>query len=244
MAFFWALASVLLVSILSFIGVLSVGIHDKGLKKAIVLLVSFSAGALLGDVFFHLLPQAVEGQGFVLSVSIGVLAGILVSFVLEKFIHWHHCHTPGEHHHPIAYLNLFGDALHNFIDGIIIGASYLVGTEVGIATTVAVLLHEIPQELGDFAILLHAGFSKTKALWYNFLSALSAIAGLVAVFLIANSQALGLWLVPFAAGNFIYIACADIIPELHKEVRTSNSVLQFICFVLGLGLMGALLALE
>jgi zinc and cadmium transporter len=241
----YAIASVVLVSLVSFIGVLSMSLSQKWLRALIIVLVSFSAGALLGDAFLHLLPEAVEVSGFTLAVSIGILAGIVFSFIMEKFIHWHHCHTPGEHHHhPVGYINLFGDAVHNFLDGIIIGASYLVSIEVGVATTLAVILHEIPQELGDFGVLLHAGFSRTKALLFNFLTALAAIAGVVITMFLAQAEAFALMLVPFAAGNFIYIACADIIPELHKEVKTSTSVKQFSFFLLGIVFMALLLLLE
>jgi zinc and cadmium transporter len=244
MIFLYAAASVILVSLVSFVGVLSISLNDKWMRRLIVLLVSFSAGALLGDAFFHLLPEVAEEFGFTVSVSVGVLAGILFSFILEKFIHWHHCHTHGEHVHPVGYINLFGDALHNFIDGLIIGASYLVSIEVGVATTLAVVLHEIPQELGDFALLLSAGFSKQKALFYNFLTACTAIIGVVVTFFVAPSEGIMVLLVPFAAGNFIYIACADIIPELHKEVKTSISLQQLGLFLLGIAFMGVLLLLE
>jgi zinc and cadmium transporter len=243
MSFLYAIGSVLIISAISFIGAITLTLSDVLLRRIIILLVSFSAGALLGDAFIHLLPEIVEEQGFTLSISLGVLGGILFSFILEKFIHWHHCHSPGEHAHPVAYINLFGDAIHNFIDGLIIGASYLVSVEVGIATTVAVILHEIPQELGDFGVLIHAGFSKFKALLFNMVSALAAVLGVAAAYFLTGLEIEHL-LIPFAVGNFIYIACADLIPELHKEVRTQKSLLQLLFFVLGIALMAGLLFFE
>ena len=150
-----------------------------------------------------------------------------------------------EHKHPFAWMNLFGDSIHNFIDGLIIGAAYLVSIPVGIATTTAVILHEIPQEIGDFGVLVHGGFSVKKAILLNFATALTAIFGTIVVLVLgAQSENLSLFLVPFAAGNFIYIASTDLIPELHKETTVSKSTLQLVWFVLGVCVMLLLLRLE
>lgn len=244
---FYSIFSVIIVSLISFAGIFTLSVKEKKLKKLLIYLVSFSTGALLGDAFIHLLPSVVEEFGFGLSISLSVLSGIAFSFVIEKFIHWHHCHNEnnGEHIHPFAIVNLYGDSLHNFIDGLIIGAGYLIGIDVGIATTIAVILHEIPQEIGDFAILLHGGFSKGKALFYNFITAITAIAGLAISLLsglyIGNITA---FLVPFSAGSLIYIAGSDLIPELHKEVAVKKSILQFALFLLGIFTMFILLYLE
>jgi len=145
----YSIFSVLIVSLISLIGVFTLGFHNRGINKILVYLVSFSAGALLGDAFLHLLPESVAVSGFTLNLSLYVLSGIVIFFVLEKFVHWQHCHTHvgGDHIHPFTYMVLVGDALHNFIDGIVIAASYLVSVPAGIATTIAVLLHEIPQQL-------------------------------------------------------------------------------------------------
>ncbi len=240
----YALLSVFVVSLISFVGVLSISIRAELLKKLLLYLVSFSAGALFGDAFIHLLPEAVESSGFGLSTSLSILLGILVFFILEKFIHWHHYHDPNskKHTHPFVITNLFGDTLHNFIDGLIIGTSYLVNLPVGIATTIAVILHEIPQEIGDFGVLLHGGFTKAKALFFNFLTALTAVIGAAAALLIgAHVANITTILVPFAAGGFIYVAGADLIPELHKEIEIKKSFLQLVFFLLGIGIMVALL---
>jgi zinc and cadmium transporter len=246
-AWIYAFASVLLVSIVSLIGIITIGINVKLLRKFLVYFVSFSAGALLGDVFIHLLPEIVEEAGFTLQVSIYIMAGIAISFVIEKFIHWRHCHLPEskDHVHPFALMNLMGDMVHNFIDGIILGAAYMVSIPVGIATTIAIILHEIPQEIGDFGVLLHGGFSKAKALILNFVTALSAVAGLVIALILNNFVSnINTFLIPFAAGTFIYIAGSDLIPELHKETEVKKSAVQLLFLVLGVAIMFSLLFLE
>lgn len=244
---FYSIFSVVIVSLISFLGIFTLSIKEKKLRKSLIYLVSFSTGALLGDAFIHLLPSAVKEYGFGLSISLSVISGIAFSFVVEKFIHWRHCHNVGngKHIHPFAIVNLYGDSIHNFIDGVIIGAGYLIGIDVGIATTIAVILHEIPQEIGDFAILLHGGFTKGKALFYNFLTALTAIAGL-AVSLISGIYINNIiaFLVPFSAGSLIYIAGSDLIPEMHKEVAVKKSTIQFVLFLLGIFVMFFLLYLE
>jgi zinc and cadmium transporter len=244
----YSITSVFIVSLLSFIGIVSLSIQIKNLKKILIYLISFSAGALIGDAFIHLLPEAVEiCGGFNIDISLYVILGIIVSFVIEKFIHWRHCHLPttSEHKHPFAWMNLFGDSIHNFIDGLIIGAAYIISIPVGIATTIAVILHEIPQEIGDFGVLIHGGFSVKKAILLNFATALTALFGTISVlFFGAQSGNLSFFLVPFAAGNFIYIASTDLIPELHKETTVSKSIFQLICFIFGVCVMLLLLLLE
>lgn len=248
---FYVLLSVLVVSLISLVGIFSLPLSRKNLEKILIYFVSFSAGALFGDAFIHLLPEAAE-NGFTLTISLYLLLGIFVSLFMEKVIHWHHCHRSNHHydecdHHaqPLAYMNIFGDTIHNFIDGLIIGGSYLVNIPLGFATTIAVILHEIPQEIGDFGVLLHSGFTKTKALLYNFLTSLSAFAGaIIALSLGLKSESFFLFLIPFAAGSFIYIAGSDLVPELHKEKRTSKSILQLCFFLLGIVIMMSLLLLE
>ncbi len=243
---FYSLISVLVVSLISLTGLLTLSIKAEKLKNLLIYLISFSAGALFGDVFIHLLPEISEGS-LNISSSVLVLSGIVIFFVLEKIIHWQHCHMPiTKHHvHPFAYTNLFGDTLHNFIDGLIIAASYFVNIQVGIATTIAVILHEIPQEIGDFGVLLHAGFSRSKALILNFVTALSAVLGaLVTILLNGLVENLQFILIPIAAGGFIYIAGSDLIPELHKETKLEKSLLQLICFIIGIAIMLALLFIE
>jgi len=243
----YAFVSVLLVSLVSLIGVTTLSLQTNKLKRVVLYLVSFAAGALLGDVFLHLLPELIEEAGFSLGLAFTALGGIGVSFVIEKFVHWRHCHIPHskEHPHPFAVMNLVGDGVHNFIDGIVVGASYLASVPVGIATTIAVFLHEIPQEIGDFGVLLHGGFSKGRALFLNFLLALTALLGVIVVFVL-GSRVEGIlpFAIAFAGGAFLYIAGSDLIPELHKESRFLQSFVQLLCLIAGVAVMSALLLLK
>lgn len=247
MIWIYTLASVAIVSLISLIGVFTFAVSAEKLKKILIYFVSFAAGSLLGDAFIHLIPEAFESIDNEILLSMGILSGILAFFVLEKFLHWRHCHEVAcdDHPHPFSYVLLIGDAIHNFIDGLIIAASYLISIPVGIATTLAVIFHEIPQEIGDFGSLLYAGFKKTKALFFNFLTALTAVAGAVIVLVLnINDGTLTKFLVPFAAGGFIYIASSDLIPELHKDTEPKKSFWQLVVFILGIGLMFGLLILE
>ena len=242
------LASVIVVSLISLIGVLTFSLKEENLKKILLYLVSFSAGGLFGDAFIHLIPEAAEESGFGIHVSLLILFGIIISFVVEKFLQWRHCHIPTseEHPHSFAYMNLFGDAVHNFIDGLIIGGSYFVSIPLGLATTLAVVFHEIPQEIGDFGVLIYGGFNKSRAIFFNFSTALTAIFGaIVALGLGFYLQGFTPLLVPFAAGNFIYIAGSDLIPELRKdEPGFPKSILQLASFILGVVILLSLVFLQ
>lgn len=243
--YLYAFGSVLIVSAISLIGVIALGLNDRFLRSILSYLVSLSAGALLGDVFLHLLPEMNE-TGFGVKEGIYFLVGIVLFFILERFILWHHSHgTHDEEIHSSVYLTMVGDSLHNFIDGLIIAASFLVSVPLGIAATIAVIFHEIPQEVGQFAILVHGGWSKAKATLYNFLSALTAVLGAAVVFIFARDlQEAPSFLLAFAGASFIYVAMSDLIPELHKEKSTSKALIQFVWFIIGIGFMAALLLLE
>ena len=209
-------------------------------KRQVLYLVSFSVGGLLGGAFFHLVPEAIEINGEVLMVSTWLLVGIFTSYILEMVLKWRHCHIPtsDEHPHSFAYINLIGDGIHNMIDGIIIGGAYLTSTSLGVATTIAVCLHEIPQEIGDFGVLVYAGMTRRRALLLNLASALTAVLGVVvALTLSAYVENLVSLLLPFAAGNFIYIAGSDLVPELQDEKRLSSSLVQLALMMLGLSLL-------
>jgi len=243
----YSLSSVLIISLISLIGVFTLKIKQEKLKTILIYLISFSAGALFGDAFIHLLPELIKEKGFTIISALSILSGILIFFILEKFVHWQHCHMPvSSHHiHPFAYMNLVGDALHNFIDGLVIAASYLVSIPVGLATTSAVLLHEIPQEIGDFGVMLHGGLSRTKALLLNFLTALTAVLGVIIGLVLNNFiDNIQMFILPIAIGGFIYIAGSDLIPELHKETDIKRSIIQIITFILGVLIMLSLLLLE
>jgi len=246
-AWLYTLVSVLIVSLFSLVGVLTIAIKRAYLKRILLFFVSFAAGALLGDVFIHLLPELVGEGLFDLSTSFYILGGILVFFVLEKILHWRHCHMSAthDHVHPLAHMNLIGDAIHNFTDGMVIAGSFLVSVPVGIATTVAVLLHEIPQEMGDFGILLHSGMSVKRALFFNFITAATAFFGAIFILMLnLDPEAVLRYIIPFVIGGFLYIASSDLIPEMHKDVKPLNSLFQLLSLLVGVGVMFALLALE
>jgi len=238
------LICIFLVSVISLIGIVFIVLSEKWFNKALLMLVGFASGSLLGGAFFHLIPEAIEKVGKASSITIdniflALALGLLIFFVLEKFL-WRHCHEREKCPvHPFAYLNLVGDGIHNFIDGIIIAASFMASQDasLGFIVTLAVAAHEIPQEIGDFSILLYGGFSKTKALIYNFLTALTAMAGGIFTFYGSAFLPQTPYLLAFAAGGFIYIASTDLIPELHRERKALNSFLQFIMLSIGLFLM-------
>jgi zinc and cadmium transporter len=230
-----SLAATFIVSLISLAGIFSLALKDKLLKRILLLLVGFSAGAMLGGAFLHLIPESLETMS-VTKVSLFILAGFAAFFIIERVLHWHHCHKEGKCNvHMFTYMSLIGDAVHNFIDGIIIAGSFVAGFPIGIVTTIAVISHEIPQELGDFGVLIYGGFSKIKAFAFNFISALTAVLGAVAgYFLSTFSESIASFLVPFAAGSFIYIAASDLIPELHKEPKLKKSMLSFLFFLAGI----------
>lgn len=225
-----------IVSLISLIGIFFIGMKEDTLEKIIKYLVSFAVGGLLGGALLHLLPESMESGNSHLFIY--VLSGILLFFLIEKFLHWRHCHKGHCDVHTFTYLNIIGDGIHNFIDGMIIAASFVTDIRLGVVTTLAVAAHEIPQEIGDFGILVYGGFSKSKALLFNFFSALTAMAGaLIAYFSFNQIVWLKEFLIPFTAGGFLYIALVDLIPELHKEVEKNNMALQFVTMMGGLLLM-------
>jgi zinc and cadmium transporter len=242
----YPILSVFAISLASLIGAVTIAINKERLKTILIYFISFSAGALIGDAFFHIIPEISEnGLGFMASSII--ISGIICSFLIEKIIKWRHCHLPitKSHVHSFAYMNIIGDSVHNFIDGLIIGASFLISPTVGFASSIAILFHEIPQEIGDFGVLIHGGFKTKKALLYNFLTALFAIIGTIISLTIGSfTENLTVFLMPFAAGNFIYIACSDLIPELHKDCSSKKTIIQSIVFILGVAIIASLILLE
>ena len=243
----YSLTSVVLVSAISLVGILSLLLRGDKSKKIAILLVSFAVGGLFGDAFIHLLPEAFEQSGTGLTTPLYIMLGLLIFFVLEKFLRWRHCHisVSEEHLHPVVTMNLVGDGVHNLIDGMIIGATYIVSIPIGITTTLAIVLHEIPQEMGDFGILIHGGLSIKKALIFNGLSALIAILGTILSLVIGpHIQDYAISLLPITAGGFIYIAGSDLIPELQHDVKVTTSLWQFALIVLGIGIMALLIFLE
>jgi zinc and cadmium transporter len=234
------LASVILVSLLSFVGIFFLALKSKTLERILIGLVAFASGAMLGGAFLHLLPESLE-SGLNGNVFIYVILGIVLFFILEKFLYWRHCHEAGCDIHAFAYLNLIGDGIHNFIDGIIIAVSFLASISLGLTSTLAIILHEVPQEIGDFGVIVYGGIGKNKALGYNFISALTAVFGaFFAYFLFPYVENLTTLMLPLAAGGFIYIAGTDLMPELHKRRKMKESLTQLILLLLGIALMWSL----
>lgn len=236
MTFFYVVISISLVSVLSLIGIFTLFIKRAYLDKALFVLVSFAIGSLLGAAFLDLLPEAIQMQ--TAPNFIFALFGIVVFFILEKFLFWYHCHKGECDIHTFKYMNLIGDGIHNFIDGMIIATAFMAGKSLGFVTTVAILLHEIPQELGDFGILCYGGFSRRRALFYNFLFSLTAFLGAFVAFALSGQPGFFTHnILLFAAGGFIYIACTDLMPELGKEINLRRSFYQFVLIFLGIGII-------
>lgn len=239
-----ALLAVGAVSLTSLLGVVALRLTPGALRALLLPLVALAAGTMLGDAFLHLLPHAVAARGkFDGSISLWTLGGMLAFFLLEKVIHWRHVHDPCEqvHVHPVARMNLVGDAFHNLLDGTLIAGAFLHEAPLGWAVTLAVALHEVPQEIGDFAVLVHGGYSPRRALAFNLLSACAAFLGAGAVFLLEErSEAVPELLVPITAGAFIYIAASDLIPEIRREERPRRAFLLLAAFALGIALVALL----
>lgn len=241
-----AIYSLLATTIVSLISL--VGLVFYRFRNFSFVLVSFAVGALLGDSFIHILPQSYQLLPPT-TVSWLLIAGILIFFSIEKFIRWHHCHDPecqeNNSDSHIVSLSLVGDTVHNFIDGMVIAASFLVDTKLGLVTTLAVVLHEIPQEIGDFGIYIHQGVKIKKALLINLFSSLSALVGCLLVIIIGLNLSIQNYLLPITAGGFIYLAASDLIPELHRHhPAPKNSLIQIISVLFGFSLMALLLFLE
>ena len=247
-AWLYTLGSVCIVSMLAVIGFVTIGVAARDKEHVLQGFIALAVGGLLGDAFIHILPEVYESSPTSAQGSFYVLVGILAFFVFEGFLHWHHEHQSQVSDpaiHPEGYVNLLADALHNFIDGLLIGASYLVSIPIGLATTFAVILHEVPQEMGDFAVLLHAGFTPRRALTLNLLTALLAvIGGLLSLILGELITPYSTTMLGVTAGGFIYLAGADLIPALHRQHHLPRSIALLAMILLGIGLMYGLLLLE
>jgi len=236
--------SVGIVSAISLVGVFFLSMREERLRRILHWLVSFAVGALFGDAFIHLLPESFEAAGPGITVPLLAISGILLFFVLEKFMLWRHCHVPtsAHHPHPVVAMNLIGDGIHNLLDGMIIGAGYQVSPALGLSTTLAIILHEIPQEIGDYGVLVHGGLSPQKALRFNFLSALISLVGAFLSLAVGfHSESFSFFVLPMTAGGFIYMAGTDLIPELRHETDLGQSFAQLFFISLGVALMALLL---
>ncbi len=240
------LISVIVVSLISVISVIPLLIKKNLSDNLMLFLLSLSVGTLLGAVFIHMMPEII-GSDYSLKSSLFIITGFIIFFFIEKLIHHHHSHgLRGGHSHAyhLAPINLIGDGIHNFIDGMIIAGSYLISIPLGISATVSVIFHEIPQEIADFGVLLYSGLSKKKALVFNFLSAATAILGaFTGVLLFDGISGFSSFIIPFAAGSFIYIAAASLVPELHRTHSFFKTVSQLMAMVLGVVIILSLAAL-
>jgi zinc and cadmium transporter len=227
------------ISLLSLVGLFIFSLKHAVINKLVLSLVALAAGTMLGSAFLHLLPEALELADSQ-TVFLSLLSGFLVFYIIERLLHWRHCHTEDGKCpvHAFAYLNLIGDSLHNFMDGLLIAASFLANPALGISTTVAIAAHELPQEIGDFAVLLHAGLSRRRALWLNFVTALTAVAGALIGYWLISAYSILPVMLPLTAGGFIYIATVDLVPELHRASPNMKKALgHFSLFLLGIVLM-------
>ena len=241
----YAIASVAVVSVLSLVGILAISLKEVTLDRILLILLSFSAGSILGTAYLDLLPEAMElfGESQLPTAVAYLVLGFLGFFFLERFIYWYHGHVHGYEAavdekmtiKRFVYLNLIGDGIHNLVDGMIIAAAFVIAVPAGVTTTLAVIFHELPQEIGDFGVLVYGGFTRYRALLANFLTALTAFAGvLIASYFSAQIQNFAGYLIAFGGGGFTYIAASELIPEMQEEKNLGRSVVQFVLFILGL----------
>ena len=233
MELIYIILSSLSISLFSLIGGILIVIKKTFLNKILLILISISAGTMLGGAFIHLLPEAFESLSFP-EVYLLTLISFSTFFIIEKVLLWHHCHNENCHKHTFSYLNLIGDSIHNFIDGLIITAAFITDIKIGLVTSIAIALHEIPQELGDLGVLIYSGFKVKRALITNFLVSLMILVGSVSGLIFSHKiEHITTYLLPIAAGSFIYIATSDLLPEIKKEGNIIKSFIYFMFFLCG-----------
>lgn len=240
MSLLYTIISTLVISLGSLAGVITLAVKRELLHRWLLSLVAISAGTMLGAAMFHLLPEAAEGMESQTLFGL-VTISFVVFFLIEKVLHWRHCHEDDCEQHSLGIMNLLGDSVHNLIDGLVIGAAYATSPALGLVASIAVISHEIPQEIGDFGVLLHSGWSIKNALIANFLVATTSVMGGIIGFLLTEqSAAFALYLTPIAAGGFLYIAASDLIPELRQEKTALGTFKSASFFLLGLLFMFAM----
>ncbi|MFW5929028.1 MAG: ZIP family metal transporter [Halobacteriota archaeon] len=236
----WIVAVTFLISLIAWIGVLTLHLNEDLLDRLLLVLVALAAGSLIGGAFIHLLPRAIEEYAGddLLPLFLVLLAGFCLFYVLEQFIHWHHHHGTDHAHEPVTYLVLVSDTVHNFIDGLVIAGAFVLGVDIGLVTAAAIALHEIPQEIGDYGVLVYGGFEKMQALVLNYASqAVVIVGGVVGFFLAGAVEGVSVYLLPFAAGNFIYIGSSDLVPEIKHEDDPRKAAVYFSVFLAGILMM-------
>lgn len=233
----WIIVGGVLMSAIAMVGSVTLFLKPETLNRLLLPLVAFAAGSLIGGAFFHMIPAALDGHDNSLGIGIAVVAGFTTFFVLEQLLHWHHCHrAQSDCKQPLTYLILIGDALHNFLGGLAIAGTFLIDIRLGITSWLAAAAHEIPQELGDFGVLVHGGWSRRRALLFNVLSGLTFLVGGLLAYGLSFRMDVS-WLIPFAAGNFLYIGASDLVPEVNKHHDLKANSIHLLAFVLGLALL-------
>lgn len=237
MIFFWILGFSVLGSVGAVAGAALLLVFPDGIRRTLVpCLVSYATGTLLAAAFLGMLPAGMAQQE-PSAIAATALAGIVLFFILEKLVIWRHCHEGDctSEHGRAAPLILVGDAFHNFVDGIVIAAGFLTSVELGIATSLAVVMHEVPQEVGDFGILLEAGYGRSRAIALNTLSAATTIPGALMAWLWLGEMRNAVpFILAISAASFIYIAMADLIPELHRKSSDGASLRQLALLLTGI----------
>jgi zinc and cadmium transporter len=233
----WIVVSGFAMSAIALTGSLTLLLSPSVLRRILLPLVAFAAGALLGGAIFHMLPSAVAAVGEPFTVYVLFTAGFFAFYLVEQYLHWHHCHRGGAcERPPVGTLVLVADGLHNLIGGLAVGASFLLGTSVGVSAWMAAAAHEVPQELGDFGILVHSGWGPSRALFFNVVSALTFPLGALIAYAAAGTLEVS-YLVPFAAGNFVYIGATDLIPQITASEDWRDKLIHTVALALGLGLL-------
>jgi zinc and cadmium transporter len=236
----WIIGSGLAMSALSLVGSVTLLLSGATMRRLITPLVALAAGSLLGGAFFHMLPAATRSMPDPVLVSLWTMLGFAVFLALEQFLHWHHCHrVESDCRQPLGYLILLGDGLHNFLGGLGVAGVFLIDVRLGIMAWIAAAAHEVPQELGDFGVLVHSGWSTRRALLFNFLSGLTFLLGGLVTYAAAGRGNLP-FLVPFAAGSFIYIGASDLIPQVNRHRDARDNAVHFLAFCGGLLLLWGL----
>jgi zinc and cadmium transporter len=233
----WIVIGGVLMSAIAMVGSVTLVLKPITLQRLLLPLVAFAAGSLIGGAFFHMIPAGLDAIGDSLATGVVVVVGFTVFFILEQWLHWHHCHRAQSNcKQPLTYLILIGDGLHNFLGGLAIAGTFLIDIRLGITSWLAAAAHEVPQELGDFGVLIHGGWSKSRALLFNVLSGLTFLLGGLTAYAL-SSQVDVSWLIPFAAGNFLYIGASDLIPEVNKHRDGTVNTVHLLAFVVGLALL-------